>query len=95
MSREKIFGDYIVVATGPDYASPFKPQDGTYKSLRQNLKEVHAKLRIAQTIAIVGAGTVGIELAGEIAHAYPDVDTHLSASPDVSFKLRRPIGETT
>lgn len=33
---------------------------------------VHALLQAARSVAIVGAGAVGTELAGEIAHAMPD-----------------------
>ncbi|MEM9630667.1 MAG: FAD-dependent oxidoreductase [Pseudomonadota bacterium] len=68
----RVDGDYIVLATGSTHTSPFKPVGGDIEALKQANRQVHEKLLQAQTIAIVGSGSVGIELAGEIAHAMPE-----------------------
>ncbi|MEP5153608.1 FAD-dependent oxidoreductase [Planktotalea sp.] len=80
-----IGADYIVVATGSSHATPFKANGGSIEDLRANNAKVHAKLKAAQTIAIVGAGAVGSELAGEIAHFMPEKEVTLISSDDTLF----------
>jgi NADH dehydrogenase FAD-containing subunit len=67
----KIDGDIIVLATGSTYASPFKPVSDDMASFRTSLRSAHDALRAARRVAIVGAGAVGTELAGEIATGMP------------------------
>ncbi|PRY26654.1 NADH dehydrogenase FAD-containing subunit [Aliiruegeria haliotis] len=67
----EISGDYIVIATGSSYAAPFKPENAEVGGLIKAQKDAHAALRDAGHIAIVGAGAVGTELAGEIKVAHP------------------------
>lgn len=62
-----IDGDIVVAATGSRYASPFKPQADSVEALISESRATHEQLRQAKSIAIVGAGAVGTELAGEIA----------------------------
>ncbi len=66
-----IEGDVIVVATGSSYAAPFKPTGDTVDSLRTSNAAAHAAVRDARHVAIVGAGAVGSELAGEIKAVSP------------------------
>jgi len=78
----KIEGDIIVLATGSTYASPFKPASDEMASFRASMKAAHDALRVARRVAIVGAGAVGTELAGEIATGMPGkVVTLISATP--------------
>lgn len=86
-SGERVPADYIVVATGSRYAAPFKPQDESVDSLRAASAAVHVKLRAAKRVAIVGAGAVGSELAGEIAHARPDIKVSLLTSEARLFPM--------
>ena len=60
-------GDVIVVATGSTYASPFKPKGDDVAGMIAASRAAHDQLRAAKSVAIVGAGAVGTELAGEIA----------------------------
>ena len=60
-------GDILVVATGSKYAQPFKASGDSISDFRSALLDAHEKLKAARSVAIVGAGAVGIELAGEIA----------------------------
>lgn len=61
--------DIVVVATGSHYANPFKPRSDDTETMRTALIETHKMMSDAKSIAIVGAGAVGTELAGEIATA--------------------------
>ena len=62
----------IVIATGSGNATPFKPAGDDVEAFRAENARVYAQLRAATSVAIVGGGAVGTELAGEIAHAMPD-----------------------
>ncbi len=68
---ERVEADYVVVATGSDNAAPFKGNGQGIEALRAKHASVHAALKAVETVAIVGAGAVGTELAGEIAHYMP------------------------
>lgn len=89
-------GDVILVATGSDYAAPFKPQGGSIAEFRRAHAETGERLRAARHIAIAGAGPVGIELAGEIAWACPGKSVSLIAAdeqllPDYPARLGRAL----
>lgn len=84
-SGETIAADQIVVATGSSNAVPFKSNGSGIDGLRAANAHVHEQLVDASTIAIVGAGAVGTELAGEIAHAFPDKNVHLISSESTLF----------
>lgn len=63
--------DLVVVATGSRYAAPFKPRGDTAADFIAPMRGANQALRQAKSVAIVGAGPVGIELAGEISNAFP------------------------
>src|SRR5450755_1148795 len=70
-SGEEIAADYIVLATGSAYPFPAKSDvDGT-DAAHAKVRAAHAALSAAQRVLLVGAGPVGIELAGEIKAAWP------------------------
>lgn len=77
--------DFIVIATGSSYAAPFKPKGDSIAAFRQASAEVSAELARAQSVAIVGAGAVGTELAGEIAAAQPGKSVTLISSDQTLF----------
>jgi pyruvate/2-oxoglutarate dehydrogenase complex dihydrolipoamide dehydrogenase (E3) component len=66
-----IEGNIIVIATGSRYARPFKPEAESVPSFVAASRANHQALVAAKTVAIIGAGAVGTELAGEIATAFP------------------------
>lgn len=78
-------GDYIVVATGSDNVMPFKPANDSIEAFRADNARIHTMLEAAQSVAIVGAGAVGTELAGEIAHFMPDKKVTLISSEPSLF----------
>ncbi|MEM1274805.1 MAG: FAD-dependent oxidoreductase [Pseudomonadota bacterium] len=84
--------DYIVLATGSSNTAPFKSSNGEITSLRSAQADWNSAISDAKSVAIIGAGAVGTELAGEIAHAYPDKKVSLISSdaslfPSLSPKL--------
>lgn len=68
---ERIDADFTVVATGSSNGVAFKPAGDDIDGFRDAHKRMHAAITRAPSIAIVGAGAVGTELAGEIAQAMP------------------------
>lgn len=82
---QRVEADYIIVATGSSNATPFKPVGDDIEGLRQATQRVHEQLKAARSIGIVGAGAVGTELAGEIAHAMPDKKITLISDTDRLF----------
>ena len=74
---EEIPADYIVLATGASNGGIFKPGDESIEAFRAAQSRVEGQIKTAERIVIVGAGAVGTELAGEIAHAFPDKTLYL------------------
>jgi pyruvate/2-oxoglutarate dehydrogenase complex dihydrolipoamide dehydrogenase (E3) component len=66
-ARGALEADIIVVATGSRSARPFKPTGDSVAEFRAASAEAHEMLSAATSVAGVGGGAVGIELAGEIA----------------------------
>ena len=65
--------DYLVLAVGSTYADPIKPLESepTLRARAASWEQAAAKLAAASTVIIVGAGPVGVELAGEILTVFP------------------------
>lgn len=66
---QKLDADYIVTATGSNYASPFKPDGGDIDAFIAKSDIIFEQVKGANKIVIAGGGVVGIELAGEIMSA--------------------------
>jgi apoptosis-inducing factor 2 len=83
-SGEEIDADYIVLATGSHYPFPAKSDvDGT-AAAHHKVRTAHAALAGARRVLLLGAGPVGIELAGEIKAIWPDKHvTLLDVADDV------------
>jgi NADH dehydrogenase FAD-containing subunit len=93
-----IEGDIVVAATGSTYARPFKPRSALGEAFAADSRAAHEALRAARTVAIVGGGAVGVELAGEITAAFPDKAVTLLASspnllPGYSARLSAALAE--
>jgi len=69
----KIPYDYLVLAAGSTYPAAIKatPAQRTIAERQQQWNVAADELEKAQTVGIVGAGAVGVELAGEIRDKYP------------------------
>ncbi|GAA6006294.1 hypothetical protein JCM11491_002098 [Sporobolomyces phaffii] len=75
LGREIEF-DYCVLATGSSYPFPCRPPPGsTEESIAELFKKLQAEIAESESVLILGAGPVGIELAGEISEYYDGSST--------------------
>ncbi|GAA3204323.1 NAD(P)/FAD-dependent oxidoreductase [Nonomuraea roseoviolacea] len=70
-SGERIEAGYLVLATGSSYAYPAKPVSDSTDEVLDDLRRTHKELAGAERVLILGAGPVGLELAGEIKEVWP------------------------
>lgn len=71
--QEPIEADYVVLATGSTYPFPAKYSTSRAAVSQARLQQLHENLANASSVLLVGGGTVGIELTGELASAFPDL----------------------
>jgi apoptosis-inducing factor 2 len=102
-SGEQIRADYIVLATGSAYPFPAKSDVDLTADAHAKVRAAHAALAAAQRVLLLGAGPVGVELAGEIKAVWPgkhvtllDVADDVLGErfrPDLKTEVRRQLGE--
>jgi NADH dehydrogenase FAD-containing subunit len=102
-SGDEIGADFIVLATGSRYPFPAKSEVDDTATAHGRVRAAHAALLGARRVLLVGAGPVGVELAGEIAAAWPDRHVILvdmaedvlgpRYSPELRAELRRQLAE--
>lgn len=101
---ERIDADYLVLATGSTYPYPARPRSLATSAAQAatDLRATGEQLARARRVLILGAGPVGLELAGEIREAWPNkhiVIVDRSADilpgylPEVRDELRRQLEE--
>src|SRR6202521_6248901 len=71
-SGEEISADYVVLASGSKYPFPAKTDLVDTHHAQEQIRQAHRALAQADRVLLVGAGPVGIELAGEIRHVWPE-----------------------
>src|ERR1700722_14594126 len=71
-SGEEIEADYVVLASGSTYPFPAKTDLVDTEAAHRQFRAVNQALAAAGRVLLVGAGPVGVELAGEIHAAWPD-----------------------
>jgi NADH dehydrogenase FAD-containing subunit len=71
-SGEVIIPDYIVLASGSSYPFPAKTDLVDADRAQEQIRHTHQQLSQADRVLLVGAGPVGIELAGEIRAVWPE-----------------------
>jgi NADH dehydrogenase FAD-containing subunit len=69
---ERLQPDYIVLATGSTYPFPAKAGHLDRADAIADYERLHGNVAAAQRILLLGAGAVGLELAGEILAQWPD-----------------------
>lgn len=90
-SGDVIAADYIVLATGSKYPFPAKSDAHDAVDAIDNYRAAYDELTRANRVLLVGAGPVGIELAGEIVSKWPDKHvTLLDLADDVLGDRFRP-----
>jgi NADH dehydrogenase FAD-containing subunit len=102
-SGEEIAADYVVLATGSRYPFPAKTDLVDTHHAQEQVRRAHRALAQADRVLLVGAGPVGIELAGEIRHVWPEksivlldvADEILGGpyKPELKAELRRQLIE--
>nr|WP_321440604.1 FAD-dependent oxidoreductase [uncultured Hyphomonas sp.] len=93
---QTVEGDFIIAATGSNYARPFKARSDSIADFRSHQAAAHAAVEAAQTIIVVGAGPVGVELAAEIKFAHPGKSISILAAsdevvPSIASKLSKAL----
>jgi NADH dehydrogenase FAD-containing subunit len=79
-----ISADYLVLATGSGYPFPAKSDRDDTAAAQERYRAASAALAGADRVLLIGAGAVGVELAGEIAAAWPGKRvTLLDAADDI------------
>ncbi|WP_194924646.1 NAD(P)/FAD-dependent oxidoreductase [Catenulispora pinisilvae] len=71
-SGDRVDADYVVLASGSSYAFPAKMDTDVASAALDALRNAHKELAGSDRVLILGAGPVGLELAGEIATTWPD-----------------------
>lgn len=72
-STDVLEADHVVIATGTSYPFPAKFIESEGWVARARLGRLREALATSSHALLVGAGPVGLELAGELHHAYPDM----------------------
>lgn len=94
--------DYVILASGRDRNYPITPAGRTKEEFLKEMKEFYDIIsnKDIQTISIIGAGAVGIELSGEIKHFFPNkhvnlIHPHDSFPPEpLSGELKQAVKES-
>jgi apoptosis-inducing factor 2 len=81
-SGAEIRADYIVLATGSRYPFPAKSDADATADALGHYRGAHEMLARAEHALLIGAGAVGIELAGEITSKWPGKRVTLLDSAD-------------
>jgi apoptosis-inducing factor 2 len=100
-SGAELSPDYLVLATGSGYPFPAKSDVPSTAAAHGKVRRTHAALAAAGRVLLLGAGPVGIELAGEIKAVWPgkqvtlvDVASDVLGEryrPDLKAELRRQL----
>ena len=80
--QEPLTADYVVLATGSTYPFPAKHITAQSAIAKHRLRELRAGLGSAEKAVLVGGGTVGLELAGELREAFPDMQIEIIEAAD-------------
>ncbi|KAJ2460857.1 hypothetical protein GGF42_000571 [Coemansia sp. RSA 2424] len=70
-SGASIAFDYVLIALGLSRFAPIGLRSSTKEEFVAELAETHAMIQKAQSVAVIGGGAVGIELAADIKSDFP------------------------
>lgn len=98
--QEPVEADYLVLATGTTYPFPAKHQVSQASVAKARLDQCRANLANAQKVMLLGAGTVGVEFAGELTSTFPNLQVvmvdkanYILGTPGYSDDLRQDLTE--
>ena len=102
-SGERIDADFVVLATGSASPFPAKTGDDDSADAKARFRAARASLAQAERVLLLGAGAVGLELAGEITAVRPGRSVTIvdpaqdilrgGYHPDLRAELRRQLTE--
>lgn len=75
--KSNINFDYCIIAAGRNRTWPSSPDAINYESYLKEMIEFNAQVKKSNKIAVIGAGGVGIEIAGDIKSHHPDKEVIL------------------
>lgn len=81
-AREVIEADHVVLATGTAYPFPAKFLENQASVAVAHLDRMRESLARSERVLLVGAGPVGLELAGELTSAFPNLGVTLVDQED-------------
>jgi len=102
-SGREVDADFVVLATGSSYPFPAKSDSHDTDQAHERYRATNRTLAAAERVLILGAGAVGLELAGEIAARWPEKRIAIADiagdilpggyRPELRAELRRQLGE--
>ncbi|KAG7837480.1 hypothetical protein KL942_004368 [Ogataea angusta] len=69
--------DSVIIASGRTRNWPLDPLSSTAEELKKEMADSTAQIKSARKTVIIGGGALGIELAGEIKHQFPEKEVVL------------------
>ncbi|KAG7666020.1 uncharacterized protein J8A68_000450 [[Candida] subhashii] len=69
--------DYVIMATGRDRNWPTTPRASTFDLFVEEMSKSKNDIATTKTISVIGAGAVGLEIAGDIKSAFPEKEVNL------------------
>lgn len=75
--RAKIAFDFVVIASGRNRKWPTSPLAYNYKEYMEEMVDFNKNVSECKRIGVIGAGAVGIEIAGDIKNKFVDKDVFL------------------
>ncbi|EMG48227.1 hypothetical protein G210_1224 [Candida maltosa Xu316] len=100
MDKGIIEFDYVVLCSGRDRNWPTTPISHCLSDYLDEMKKAKSQIEDASTITVIGAGAVGIEIAGDIKTKYPAktvnlIHPHESFPPEpLSIEFKNTIQES-
>lgn len=83
-ATEEIPADVVVLATGTGYPFPAKFLENRTAVATARLERMRADLARCESVLLVGGGPVGVEFAGELTSAFPELGvTIVEREPDI------------
>ncbi|KAI0913418.1 hypothetical protein F4823DRAFT_577204 [Ustulina deusta] len=79
--------DYLVMATGTKLRAPGTMQDDEKSLSVKYLQDYQQRLKNAKSVAIIGGGAVGVQMATDLKEVYPDKEITLVHSRDQLMPL--------
>ncbi|KAJ2155940.1 hypothetical protein GGF46_005512 [Coemansia sp. RSA 552] len=71
LGSQRLEFDYLIVALGISRFGPVGVQAASHKEFVEDLRRTHREIASAQTVAVVGGGAVGVEMAADIKCDFP------------------------